>query len=154
MTQALTQMSDTKFDDWPHRGPKAVREFLESVSENGGGLANYHSSCMCKIGLSENSPAAHEYKNLLGILKLAISYDQVDCSNLASIEQVVRRILEIQCCSAGTLVTRFSTPSTTTLGGWSMRLEGLERLAMPSGWLSRERQRLEIDEGMEGGVGC
>eukprot|EP00435_Cladocopium_sp_Y103_P018992 s1272_g4.t1 len=96
LTEALTKMADTKFEDWPHRGPKATREFLESVAENGGDLANYHSSFMRKSGLSENSAASHEYKNLLGILKLAVSYDQVDCSNLASIEQVVRRILEIQ----------------------------------------------------------
>ena len=96
LSEALMLMSDTKFEDWPHRGPKAVREFLESVAENGGDLANYHSSFMRKSGLSENSAAAHEYKNLLGILRLALSYDQVDCSNLASIEQVVRRMLEIQ----------------------------------------------------------
>ena len=96
LVDALTKMSDTKFDDWPHRGPKAVREFLESVAENGGDIANYHSSFLRKSGLAENSAAAHEYKNLLGILKLAVTYDQVDCSNLASIEQVVRRILEIQ----------------------------------------------------------
>lgn len=49
-----------------------------------------------KSGLSDNSAAAHEYKNLIGVLKLAIGYDQVDCSNLASVEQVVRRLLEIQ----------------------------------------------------------
>ena len=52
---------------------------------------------MCAgVGLCETPAAAHEDKNLLGILKLAVSYDQVDCSNLASIEQVVRRILEIK----------------------------------------------------------
>ena len=51
---------------------------------------------MRKSGLSDNSAAAHEYKNLLSVLKFAISYDQIDCSNLASIEQVIRRILEIQ----------------------------------------------------------
>ena len=31
LSQALTKMVGTKFDDWPHRGPKAVREFLESL---------------------------------------------------------------------------------------------------------------------------
>eukprot|EP00435_Cladocopium_sp_Y103_P074179 s45_g47.t1 len=96
LNRALELMSDSKFDDWPHRGPKAVREFLENVVESGGDLNNYHSAFMRKSGLSDNSAAAHEYKNLLSIVRLAISYDQLDCSNLASIEQAVRRILEIQ----------------------------------------------------------
>ena len=48
------------------------------------------------VCLSDNSAASHELKNLLGVLRLAVSYDQIDCSNLASIEQVVRRIIEIQ----------------------------------------------------------
>ena len=96
LDRALQLMTDQKFDDWPHRGPKAVREFLENVVENGGDITTYHSSFMRKSGLSDNSAAAHEYKNLLAILKLAVSYDQLDCSNLASIEQVVRRVLEIQ----------------------------------------------------------
>lgn len=96
LERALQLMSDQKFDDWPHRGPKATREFLENVVENGGDITTYHSSFMRKSGLSDNSAAAHEYKNLLGILKLAVSYDQLDCSNLASIEQVVRRVIEIQ----------------------------------------------------------
>lgn len=96
LERALELMSEKKFEDFPHRGPRAAREFLESVLENGGDLATYHAAFMRKSGLSDNSAAAHEYKNLLSVLKFAISYDQIDCSNLASIEQVIRRILEIQ----------------------------------------------------------
>ena len=96
LSQALESMSDSKFTDWPHRGPKAVKDFLESILQNGGDIMTYHSSFMRKSGLSENSAAAHEYKNLLTVLRLGISYDQVDPTNLASMEQVVRRTLEIQ----------------------------------------------------------
>lgn len=96
LTDALTSMSQQAFDDWPHRGPRATREFLESVCENGGDFATYHASFMRKSGLPDSCAAAHELRNLLQIVKFAISYDQVDCSNLAAIEQAVRRILEIQ----------------------------------------------------------
>jgi len=96
LSKALELMTDTKFEDWPHRGPKSCREFLESVSEHGGDLTTYHASFLRKSGLSDNSAAAHEYKNLLSVLRYALSYDQLDVSNLASIEQVTRRILEIQ----------------------------------------------------------
>ena len=88
-------MRSETFPDWPHRGPSATREFLESVLENGGDLSTYHAAFMRKSGLSDHSASAHELKNLLQILKLSISYDQLDV-NIATIEQTVRRILEIQ----------------------------------------------------------
>lgn len=96
LEKALEHMTDKKFDDWPHRGPKAVKDFLESVLQNGGDITTYHSSFMRKSGLAENSAASHEYKNLLSVLRLSIAYDQIDPTNLACIEQVVRRVLEIQ----------------------------------------------------------
>ena len=96
LSAALEKMCEQAFSDWPHRGPRASKEFLENIYENGGDISTYHSSFMRKSGLSDNSAAAHELKNLLGVLRLAVSYDQIDCSNLASIEQVVRRIIEIQ----------------------------------------------------------
>ena len=96
LERALETVTDQKFDDWPHRGPKATKEFLESVLQNGGDLMTYHSSFMRRSGLSDNSAASHEYKNLLNVLRLAIAYDQVDVTNLACIEQVTRRVLEIQ----------------------------------------------------------
>ena len=39
LERALELMSEKKFEDFPHRGPRAAREFLESVLENGGDLA-------------------------------------------------------------------------------------------------------------------
>lgn len=96
LMKALETMHPEAFSDWPHRGPKATKEFLESVLENGGDLSTYHASFMRKSGLSDHSAAAHELKNLLQVLRLGISYDQLDVSNLAAMEQVVRRIVEIQ----------------------------------------------------------
>ena len=96
LSKAIEAMHSETFPDWPHRGPRATREFLESVLENGGDLSTYHAAFMRKSGRSDHSASAHELKNLLQILKLSISYDQLDVSNIAAIEQTVRRILEIQ----------------------------------------------------------
>ena len=96
LSKALEAMHPEAFPDWPHRGPKATKDFLESVLENGGDLSTYHAAFMRKSGLSDHSAAAHELKNLLQILKIAISCDQLDVSNVAAMEQVVRRVLEIQ----------------------------------------------------------
>ena len=96
LSSGRRQLSLEKAGGWPHRGPKAVKDFLESILQNGGDIMTYHSSFMRKSGLAENSAASHEYKNLLGVLRRSIVYDQVDPTNLACIEQVVRRVLEIQ----------------------------------------------------------
>ncbi|CAE8627459.1 unnamed protein product, partial [Polarella glacialis] len=96
LSRALELMTEHKFDDWSHKGPRAVREFLDSVLEAGGDLQVYHGHFMRKSGLAENSACSHELKNLLGMLRLGLSYDQVDVGNLASFEAVVRRIIEIQ----------------------------------------------------------
>lgn len=83
-------MNPETFSDWPHRGPKAAKEFLESGLESGGDLTAYHAAFMRKSGLSDHG------KNLLQILWLSSSYDQLDVSNIAAMEHVVRRVLEIQ----------------------------------------------------------
>ena len=44
LAAALEKMTNESFSDWPHRGPKATREFLESVAENGSDFATYHCS--------------------------------------------------------------------------------------------------------------
>jgi len=62
------------------------------VLENGGDLSTYHAAFMRKSGLSDHSASAHELKNLLQILKLSISYDQLDVSNsILEIQIAVRR---------------------------------------------------------------
>lgn len=96
LRRALELMSTSKFKDWPHRGPGSVREFLESVLEASGDIEVYLGHFLRKSGASDNIACTHELKNLLGIVHLAYSYDQMDVSNLASIELAVRRILEIQ----------------------------------------------------------
>ncbi|CAK0822647.1 unnamed protein product, partial [Prorocentrum cordatum] len=94
--KAIELVTPKTFADWPHPGPKATQEFLESVLENGGDLQVWLNAFMRKSGVSENSSVAHELWNLVQIVRLGISYDQIDPTNLACIEQAVRRIHEIQ----------------------------------------------------------
>jgi hypothetical protein len=96
LSRAVELMTVAKFDDWPHRGPKSVAEFLSNVLEAGGDLQVYHANFMKKSGLAENSAVSHEYRNLILLLRLGITYDQYDPGNSASLEQCVRRLLEIQ----------------------------------------------------------
>ena len=47
-------------------------------------------------GVSENSAAYHEARQLLEFLKAGLMIDQLDCSNCLWAERVVRRYIEIQ----------------------------------------------------------
>ncbi|CAE8613278.1 unnamed protein product, partial [Polarella glacialis] len=96
LSRALELMTKHTFADWPHRGPAATKEFLEAIMESGGDIQVYLGTFMRKSGVSDNTACCHELKNLFEMVRLGISYDQIDVGNLASFELIVRRILEIQ----------------------------------------------------------
>jgi hypothetical protein len=73
-----------------------VLEFLTVVSEAGGDLIAYFNLYIKKSGIAESSAVFHELKNLFEILRFSIQYDQLDPTNAACLEQVVRRIVQIQ----------------------------------------------------------
>jgi hypothetical protein len=140
LAKALELTSEQSFEDWPHRGPRAAREFLEGVAMSGGDLSGYHANYLRRSGLSENSSVAHELKNLLTVLRLAISYDQLDFSDLASIEAIIRRILDIQ-------VAVRRNPKHPEFGGLDLDPVGETdsmggvRAASYGEWLATESQR-------------
>lgn len=96
LRDALPLFRDTKFDDWPLAGPKVVPEFLRSVAEGPGNLTSYHHEWMRRSGVNEVSSAAHEHRILTEALRLGVTLDQLDLSNLASFEQVTRRLVQIE----------------------------------------------------------
>lgn len=96
LRDAVPLFRDTKFVDWPLAGPKVVPEFLKSVSEGPGNLTSYHHEWMRRSGVNEISSAAHEHRILTEALRLGVSLDQLDLSNLASFEQITRRLVQIE----------------------------------------------------------
>ena len=55
---------------------------------------NHHTNWVRRSGVSESSAVCHSHAILCEFLQLFISYDQVDVSNLAGVEQIVRRIIQ------------------------------------------------------------
>jgi hypothetical protein len=66
------------------------------VLTSGGDLQVYLATFMQKSGISDNTGFAHDLRNLIEILRLMISHDQLDPTNFAATELIPRRILEIQ----------------------------------------------------------
>ena len=96
LNDALALMSEEKMDDWPFSGPRAVKEYLVAIRDGPGDLPTYHLSWVRGSGVSASSAIAHEHRALIETLRLAMSKDQLDITNLASFENVCRRLITLE----------------------------------------------------------
>lgn len=96
LNDALPLMSQESFDDWAFTGPRAVREFLQAIRDGPGDLASYRLGWVRSSGVSGASAIAHEHRSLIETMRLGISRDQVDVTNLCSFENICRRILTLE----------------------------------------------------------
>ena len=93
---AFPLLRQSEFKDWQFKGPRAVREFLDSIHESGTDLGNYHLQWVSNSGVNAHTGACHEHKNLIEMIRLALCRDQLDISNLMSIELAVRRVVQLE----------------------------------------------------------
>ena len=91
---AVALLREAEFEDWPHLGSRATKKFLTSMRDGSGNLEHDHTNWVHRGGVSESSAVCHSHALLCESLRLFISYDQVDVSNLAGVEQIVRRIIQ------------------------------------------------------------
>ena len=63
---------ETEFEDWPHLGSRATKEFLTSIRDGSGNLENYHTNWVHRSGVSEISAVCHSH---------AILCDSLRCSS-------------------------------------------------------------------------
>ena len=91
---SLLRQSDLK--DWSFAGRRAVKEFLGSIHESGVDLGAYHLQWVTNSGVNQHTSVVHEHRNLLEVVRLALSRDQLDVSNLLCMELVVRRVVHLE----------------------------------------------------------
>ena len=92
----VTKMRSSKMEDWPLSGPRATLEFLQAVREAGSDMASYHLKCSQSSGVSQFSAAVHEHRVLSDMIRVGISTDQLDLSNLVMAEFATRRLIQIE----------------------------------------------------------
>lgn len=93
---AMTLFRESKFTDWPFSGPRAVKEYLQAVLSGPGDLPTYHLSWVRSSGVGSGSAITHEHRSLCEALRLAITKDQLDVTNLSSFECLIRRLLVLE----------------------------------------------------------
>ena len=93
----LSLVREAVYDFWPIQGPRAVKEYLNSIRQLGaGGFLEYHADWVKTSGVGEKSAAAREHRFLLDLLRLLVQWDQLDPTSLASSELIVRRLVQIE----------------------------------------------------------
>ena len=97
LSDAVDLMRESTLPDWPHIGPRVVKEILRAVVAVPGNMVSYHSEWVRLSGVSEGSSICHEHRHHCEVLRLLVSLDQLDASNLASAEQTVRRLVQLEC---------------------------------------------------------
>ena len=99
-TEPLTELvssMDTAERTWPmFSGPRATREFLDSVVAAQGNFVSYHAEWVRLSGVSQHSPAVYSHRHDLEVLRLALHIDNLQAANLACIEQVVRHLIQTE----------------------------------------------------------
>lgn len=93
---AVALMRESKFEDWPFKGPRSVFEYFKSILAGPGDLVSYHNMWLRSSGVAWNSAVAHEHHHLCEVLRLAISVDQIDPTNLTCCESIVRRLIVLE----------------------------------------------------------
>eukprot|EP00438_Fugacium_kawagutii_P013890 Skav219729 [mRNA] locus=scaffold301:281463:306630:- [translate_table: standard] len=117
LQNAVPLLRESKFDDWSFSGPRAVREFIQSVMEGvKNDLSSYHMQWKRNSGVNAHSSVVHEHRNITEMLRLAICRDQLDVSNLLSFELAVRRLVQLE-------VAVSRNPSSPEFGGLDVLLE-------------------------------
>ena len=80
LAEAVALMTVEKADDFPLPDDvRAAQEFLQAVSEGPGSLHRYHVDWSRLSGISENSSVCHSHRIICEVLRLMISYDQLNC---------------------------------------------------------------------------
>ena len=82
---------------WPSfSGPRACLEFLQSLASAQGSFVSYHAEWVRLSGVPQHSPAVYAHRHDLEVLRLALHTDGLSVSNLASMEQTVRHLLQLE----------------------------------------------------------
>ncbi|CAK0791021.1 unnamed protein product [Prorocentrum cordatum] len=94
--EAIARMNAVDFGDWPSWGSRALPELLAAILVTGLTLTSYWGYWVSESRVSRNAVVAQEVRHALNQLHHAATYDLVDPSNLASLELLGRRVLQIQ----------------------------------------------------------
>ncbi|CAK0879805.1 unnamed protein product, partial [Prorocentrum cordatum] len=126
--EAVSSMRQEQHDDFPPVGERSFKRLCDYIVDHGGTPDGRHTKWMMDSGCTKDSAAAHIHDLVGFAIEMAVTYDQVDGSNLASMEVVSRAYQLIE----------------ETMG--SMKIEGVEH------YIGRQKQSARRGVAMAPGV--
>ena len=76
LQDAFPLFKESLMSDWGFRGPRAVKEYLQSTRGASNDLASYYLQWLQHSGANPRTALAHEHRNILEVLRLGICRDQ------------------------------------------------------------------------------
>ena len=129
LVESISELTESDIPDWSQHfeGPRACLEYLQAV-EGAGGFTSFENDWSRQSGVALESSAYHEHRSLMETLRLAVEVDQLAACNLRSVENVVRRLTQIEVAVERnpqhpdfTGLSELVGSSTTVSGGASVR---------------------------------
>ena len=94
--QGMTECKQIEFADWPIGGPRTVKHVLMEMVNHGGSALGHHQAWRTACKFQPSDAPAVEHEAWSKVLQTLLTYDQLDVSNLAGAELVVRSIQRIE----------------------------------------------------------
>lgn len=96
-TDAAIQSRPEEIPGWPLPGARSVKEVLNSMRDAGQtSWDEHHANWISKSGVGPKSAVAREHGMLSVCLRILMQFDQVDLTNIAGCEYLVRRMIQIE----------------------------------------------------------
>eukprot|EP00435_Cladocopium_sp_Y103_P054849 s429_g18.t1 len=70
LQDAFPLFKESSMADWGFSGPRAVKEYLQSIREASNDLASYHLQWLQHSGANPRTALVHEHRNILEVLRL------------------------------------------------------------------------------------
>jgi hypothetical protein len=117
------------YDDWPYDPPRTTLYYAKEIGKLGFGPVARHEKWMIDNKLTQDDVGVSEHEVGSEILETLLSYDQVDISNLAGVERLVRRLQFVEEGYRQKLETKRMEKSTDFSGSMAEHFSGKPRMA-------------------------
>ena len=96
LRDCIKKLTEKDYDDWRFtEGPRLCREYLQPI-DTAGGFVAFEAEWLRSSGVHSSSAAAHEHRTGSETLRLLVEVDQVNVPNLAGVENLCRRQVQVE----------------------------------------------------------
>jgi hypothetical protein len=90
-TDGVSEMDPQVFEDWPFDPPRTSLYYSKEIAKLGYGPVARHEKWVCDNKLTPDDAGVGEHEVAAEVLETLVAYDQLDISNLAGVERLLRR---------------------------------------------------------------